>query len=129
MAQTKEQHRVYMIERYHRLRNEWLEAQGGKCVTCGSVENLEIDHINKEDKSFSVSKLWSIAREKREAELEKCQPLCSSCHKKKTASEVEVPHGGGVTGKGRCRCDPCRLKKNEYLKFLKRERRAKGLKN
>ena len=114
-----------MIERYHRLRNEWLESQGGKCVACGSVDNLEIDHINKEDKSFSISKLWSIAKEKRESELEKCQVLCSTCHRKKTASEVEVPHGGGVTGKGKCRCDPCRLKKNEYLKELRRVKKDK----
>lgn len=129
MAQTKEQHRIYMIERYHRLRNEWIESQGGECVQCGSCNDLEIDHVNPEHKLFSVGKLWSISKERRTEELKKCQLLCSDCHKKKTARESEVPHGGGVTGKGGCRCDPCRLKKNEYLKLLKRERRAKGLKN
>ena len=127
MAYTREQRNEYMRKRYHRKRKEWIDSQGGKCKTCGSVEKLEIDHIDPETKELSVGQLWSLAESKRLPELLKCQVLCYTCHKLKTRVSVEVQHGGGVSGKHGCKCDPCRLRKNEYLKNLKRERRARGL--
>lgn len=130
MPYTKEQHATYELARYHRIRAEWVERLGGRCVICGSSESLEFDHVDPNLKSFNVSKLWSISKAAREAELAKCQLLCADHHLEKTAKEAEtVPHGGGVSGKHGCKCDLCRLKKNEYLRNLKRERRARGLKN
>jgi len=39
-----------------------------------------------------------------------------------------VEHGGGLTGKGGCKCDLCRARKNEYMRNWKKQRRQ-GLDN
>jgi hypothetical protein len=65
-------------------RATWL-AEHGPCVDCGTWEDLEVDHA---DASTKVThRVWSWARERREAELAKCAARCASCHKKKTATE------------------------------------------
>jgi hypothetical protein len=67
-----------------RRRAEWFDVNN-RCVDCGSPENLELDHV---DQSEKVShKVWSWAKERREAELAKCVPRCVGCHKKKSAGE------------------------------------------
>ncbi len=58
------------------------------CVECGSIENLELDHINS---STKVShNIWSWSEERRDVELAKCQVLCHDCHKKKTTENCET---------------------------------------
>ncbi len=71
---------------------QWREATrkylGGKCVKCGSISNLEFDHINPNTKSFVLSRLWSIKdKVKLQIEIDKCQLLCKVCHKIKTDKE------------------------------------------
>ena len=80
----------YMLARYHRRRSEAIEKLGGECAKCGSREDLEIDHINKEDKGFSIGKLWSCSQEKFDKEVEKCQVLCSPCHTEKSVKEHAI---------------------------------------
>lgn len=118
-----------MRDYYAKRRQDWIESRGGACEKCGSRDGLEVDHINRADKAINIGKLWTSSQVRRDAELSKCQVLCSACHQEKTSSEMSVEHGGGVSGKGGCKCDLCRLKKNEYVKLLKRERRARGLKD
>jgi hypothetical protein len=49
---------------------------------------LELDHV---DPALKVShRVWSWARERREAELAKCQVLCHDCHVAKTAEGNET---------------------------------------
>jgi len=127
--QDKERHAAYMRTYYAKRRSDWIESQGGKCVICGSVKDLEVDHVDRTQKEIQVGRLWTRRKEVRDAELAKCQVLCADCHQMKTGQELGVPHGGGVCGKRGCKCEPCRLKKNQYLKLLKRERRARGLKD
>ena len=116
----------YMLARYHRRRQEWIDSQGAKCANCGATEELEIDHINREDKSYNIGQILTSGNENMlRAELAKCQVLCHTCHKDKSAQEAAVEHGGGKAGKKNCKCDPCRLKKNEYLREWKRKNRAK----
>lgn len=71
-------------------RQYFYEYLGGKCESCGTTENLEFDHIDPNSKKFSVTErlpetppgypytelVWE--------EVDKCQLLCTSCHKKKT---------------------------------------------
>lgn len=52
------------------------------CVKCGSIEKLELDHINPEEKISH--NIWSWSKERREVELKKCQILCNKCHEEKT---------------------------------------------
>jgi 5-methylcytosine-specific restriction endonuclease McrA len=77
--------REYMREWIARRRAEWFA--GKVCALCGSRENLELDHI---DPAQKVShRIWSWSGERRNQELAKCRPLCRSCHKPKSVTEVE----------------------------------------
>ena len=93
---------------------------GGVCALCDSDIDLEFDHILEENKEYDIAKIMTYPREFVLAELKKCQLLCTICHKKKTASKQEVEHGGGLTGKKNCKCDLCRMKRNEYMREYKR---------
>lgn len=79
--------REYMRQWTERRRAEWFA--GKSCAECGSTEDLELDHV---DPARKVShRVWSWAKERREAELAKCRALCGICHAKKTGTEQ--PHG------------------------------------
>ena len=83
-----------------------------KCCSCGSVDQLELDHI---DPTRKVShRIWSWSNARREAELAKCQPLCSACHLKKTIkSKLSTTHGTQqMYQKYKCRCDECKQYKS-----------------
>jgi len=111
--------REYMLKRYHKRRSESIEKLGGKCVVCGSTENLEIDHIDRTTKTMNISGLWSANIVRYEAELKLCQLLCEEHHKQKTRRENSVDHGEGKTGKRNCYCELCATLKRTYA----RERR------
>lgn len=91
-----------------------------KCTKCGSVSNLELDHIKREGKLSH--NIWSWSKEKREEEIEKCQVLCHDCHKEKTKEEWEklCKHGTLTMYKDyRCRCIECKKIWNEATKKWK----------
>jgi hypothetical protein len=44
-AYEKAYHKKYDHDRYQRMRNAQVEALGGKCVVCGTTENLEVHDI------------------------------------------------------------------------------------
>lgn len=97
---------------------------GKRCLQCGSIENLQLDHV---DPTKKVShKIWTWSSERRNAEVKKCQVLCTSCHKRKTKKSVEMlAHGtrGATMYRKGCRCDLC--KKAQILRVY-RWRRSKG---
>jgi 5-methylcytosine-specific restriction endonuclease McrA len=74
----------YMKARYKARREYILESLGNKCNQCGSLENLEIDHINPLIKKISFSKNWNTKIDLINNELKGCQILCKSCHDKKS---------------------------------------------
>ena len=113
---TPEEWRAYMKARRRRLLDEMIAHMGGVCAGCGGVSNLEIHHKNPEEKSFDPSRAnRAIADMYRE--LEKCELLCETCHKKQHATT----HGQGrmyeIHG---CRCDLCvenhRIRKKAFDK-------------
>ena len=72
-------------KRYHQALSEAKEQLGGKCVKCGTIENLQFDHIHPKDKLFAITKqLLMSDRKKFQEELDKCQLLCCDCHLEKT---------------------------------------------
>lgn len=110
--------------KYHR---EWMARRraeffsGRQCVKCGSTEQLELDHIEPATKTHHAIWSWSTAR--REAEIAKCQVLCSGCHKAKTFS-VDLPairgydpdaHNRSRYRKG-CRCPTCSESQASYCR-------------
>ena len=120
----KEYHREYNRRRYHKMRDEFKEYLGGKCVVCGSVDKLEFDHIDPATKTMEVGMMLKVSKARALEEVKKCQLLCRQHHKTKTAELLAVEHGGGVSGKRNCKCEPCRTRKNEYMREYKRKRRA-----
>ena len=66
---------------------EWaVEHLGGECVKCGSVEQLEFDHVYPGSKDRAISDVMA-SRHKLTEELKKCQLLCKSCHREKTKTQ------------------------------------------
>jgi hypothetical protein len=58
------------------------------CVKCGSIERLELDHIDpKQKRRKSDHALWSWTEHKRNEEIAKCQVLCHKCHLEKTKTD------------------------------------------
>jgi len=87
-----EKHQEKLVEDQRRIRDErrqyLREYLGGKCVRCGSIENLEFDHFIKENKSFTISSsLTCFSIEDLILEADKCQLLCRPCHIEKSHEE------------------------------------------
>lgn len=75
-----QQIRVSRTKRLKKLRKECLDLLGGKCENCGTTEQLEFHHINKNDRKFSVSSMAKYSKEKIFSEVKKCKLLCHKCH-------------------------------------------------
>ena len=71
-------------QRRQRNRQDRIEYLGGKCVGCGTTENLEFDHIDRTLKEFTISKKPDYTFERIKPELDKCRLLCKDCHAVKT---------------------------------------------
>lgn len=124
------------IRNYARAKIAWAkEFLGGKCVVCGSTDNLQFDHVDPKTKLFLIADGWKKPAAIFLAELNKCQLLCKQHHEEKTAAEHEVPHGGGKLGKmikkdGKrtwCPCEPCTEKRRAYNRQYSGRRRKANL--
>lgn len=119
----------YHIKRYHRIRNEVLDLLGGKCAICGSKDNLELDHINPEEKKFDCGKLLSVSMAKWDEEVKKLQILCKECHSVKSVKEAgyELVKGkdihGTLSSYRYCKCELCKEAKSKYMKEYKKNKR------
>ncbi len=97
------------------------------CVKCGSVENLELDHIDPETKVNHA--IWSWSEVRRNEELAKCQVLCEVCHLEKTKAWYYERRRHGTLYMYNhigCRCDKCRLIKSIANRNRKRNRQCPG---
>jgi 5-methylcytosine-specific restriction endonuclease McrA len=113
------EHNTYKRARYHARRREWIE-ENGPCARCGSIERLEVDHIDPNLKT-SHSLPWTCSLERMNKELENCQVLCHECHLVKTREDYEarrvIRHGTRTAYQYyRCRCDLCRRAQALYRK-------------
>ena len=99
LAARKERRRVWRnryITQWAGARKQAWFRESGPCKNCGSWENLEVDHIDPSQKV--THKVWHWKKEKRDAELKKCQPLCKSCHRKKSYAYFSERFRGRSTG-------------------------------
>ena len=75
-------------QNYDENKQYLIDKMGGQCVSCGTTENLEFDHINPLDKSLNITNKLTLKNayqlEEVLEELNKCQLLCEQCHKNKT---------------------------------------------
>lgn len=90
MAFTAEQHREYQKKRRLERLAMAVERLGGKCVRCGSTENLEFDHIIPGSRLRKVSEATNWSMERFLAEVDKCQLLCGPHHREKTRAMMEA---------------------------------------
>lgn len=122
-------YRDYMLKRYHQRMNRARDSLGGKCIKCGSSEELEIDHIDRDKKSFPIAKFWSYSIARFKEELNKCQLLCESCHKEKTLIDLgkkSAKNSHGTLSTVRyCKCEECRKVKNAYMREWKKRKALK----
>lgn len=75
-------------------KTETVRMFGGKCERCGyskCVAALEFHHTDptQKDPSFRTMRNWSVKPEKL-AELEKCELLCSNCHREAHWMQYEL---------------------------------------
>lgn len=127
MAYQGEAKRKYQRDWMEARRNDWIESQGGCCAECGSVENLEVDHIDPSKKTREPRDIWSRTASVREAELALCQVLCAECHKAKTAAEQSHEDFHGTSAgydKRKCRCDKCRAHNTARRRDYRARQRA-----
>jgi len=89
--------RIHLTEEEKRKKNYWhvksrrqklkemaVEHLGGKCQICGyskCIRALDFHHRDSKTKDFSISKNCNMAWNKILVELEKCDLLCSNCHR------------------------------------------------
>ena len=83
--ENREQVNAKIRERKTKNKAYLIEMLGGKCVGCGTTQNLQFDHIDRKQKSFTIGKMLESSLEnKLIPEAKKCQLLCKSCHQVKT---------------------------------------------
>lgn len=115
----------YHREYYQKRKQAIYEYLGGQCVSCGSNQDLQIDHIDRSAKIFDISRKLSLKNNK--AEIDKCQLLCKPCHLAKTAEEnIGFTHGtmyGWM--KKKCQCDLCDTEKRRWQDERNAKRRKK----
>lgn len=68
---------VYRSRRWPALRTQAKRRDGFRCVSCGAVGRLEVDHIKPVRSHPELS-----------FELTNLQSLCGSCHARKTRIEI-----------------------------------------
>lgn len=68
--------RITATRRWRALRLEIIDRDNGRCVQCGAVDRLEVDHIVAVRDDF-----------KRAYDPTNLQTLCASCHTRKTRIE------------------------------------------
>lgn len=119
----------YMLERYNTRRNLAIQKLGGKCVRCCSTKELQFDHINPEDKLFTIAKLSSINERQYWEEVDKCQLLCIECHKAKTISDMGMKQAKGnhgtISSYRYCKCSLCKKAKSDYTREYKRKKKSR----
>lgn len=124
--------RIYMINRYHKIRNNIISNLGGNCFSCGSKNNIEIDHIDSKKKTMDVARICEVSETRRNKELENCQLLCKKCHEEKTIIDNGNKKAKGTHGTlssyRYCKCELCKQANrnwtNEYRKKHGRKKYA-----
>lgn len=108
------------IEKQREYQRKWIAKRrqdylSDKSCRCGSNEGLEIHHI---DPKIKIShRIWSLSKEKRTTELNKCIVLCESCHKEETKKwyKENLKHGSKTLAESGCACEDCsNYRENKY---------------
>lgn len=96
-------------------------------MRCGATSQLQIDHIDRNLKKFTLSSKFTKSLIDLESELVKCQILCQPCHSEKTREDLGCQssqvHGTVACYNYRgCRCDSCKVAKSTYTRMMARSK-------
>lgn len=117
MVNSNEYMNNYMKNRWIKRRMSAVEHLGGACIECGSLDELEFDHIDPSTKTCSIARASSFSEKRFWEEVDKCQLLCPPCHTEKHESKADC---GTVQRYWRgCKCDPCKAAYAAYMKDYK----------
>ena len=67
-----------------KIKTDLVNLKGGKCIKCGynkCVAALDFHHRDPKQKEFGLAGLRDFITEKVILELDKCDLLCSNCHR------------------------------------------------
>lgn len=88
----------YVYNRYRDFKQCCVDYKGGKCEKCGydkCLAAMEFHHLDKNTKDFEIGKLrftsWWKNKDFVIRELDKCQLLCSNCHKEEHSLRESNP--------------------------------------
>ncbi len=84
--EQKERVKLKERERRRLMRESALEELGGKCVICGTTENLEFNHIDPSTKEREVSTKCGL----RHKEHLKCELMCKEHHRLWSNAEARL---------------------------------------
>ena len=117
LNRQREYQRCWMAER----RKQYLADK--RCI-CGSVDRLEVHHVDPRKKVSH--RIWSWSAGRRFRELQKCIVLCYACHLERTRKQLQKPirHGtnNGYCNPYGCRCIACKRAHAAYQrKYLMRQ--------
>jgi len=115
------------LKRYYNRKEFFINLLGGKCINCGSVENLQFDHKDPKQKEFNISQKWDYKIDYVLKEMEKCQLLCDKCHKEKNKIDNgEAKHGTrSMYVRHKCRCEFCKIAQNEKMREYRMKKQHK----
>ena len=116
---SKADRQACQLRRSQANRAELIKMLGGKCIVCGSEEDLEFHHKDQTTKSFTIGAALRGSREERIAEAKKCELRCRDHHLDCHAA----PHGS--TNK-RCKCNLCLEARRTYNANWMKDWRAAG---
>jgi hypothetical protein len=126
---------AYMKSWYNRRHAEAVEALGGRCSYpgCEEIDNIQFDHIDPKTKTMVISKMWTASEERFQAELRKCQLLCSPHHLEKTLEEKGQRSARGTHGTmsayrycGPPKCEVCKAAKRAAPSYQSRAANSIG---
>lgn len=114
-----EQARRHYRERARRRRAEFFADK--VCARCGGTDELQLHHRDPSQKV--ANQIWHWSRERREAEIAKCDVLCATCHREHHSIEQMRPHGESGRYDRGCRCPLCRAANTERMRDYRRRQR------
>ena len=115
------------------LKHQLVVAKGGKCLDCGGIFPdccMDFDHRDPNEKSFGIGE--GVAQhkslEKLMIEADKCDLVCSNCHRIRTAGNPVISQKISAATKGLKRTPEHRAKMSAALMGNKRNPYKKGYK-
>jgi|SRR5210317_1121175 len=111
-------------EKIKAKRQRFIALLGGKC-DCGKTAEDNPTHVyvyakgTYEPTWMPAKGLYGHSWEEIEARADDYYLSCNMCHTIKVGRAIE--HGGGSQGKVGCKCEPCRLKRNEHGRMVSKK--------